>query len=204
MTLKDVKKKFIIDVACKLFLERSINEVTIRDVAQSAGVGEATVYRYFDKKHRIAVAVAEKLQKQVFTEYFSMSADGNGYMQIEKFFQNYVDIFVSSPSFFKFIKEFDAYMLSEGGADSDEYSSGMDLFKNVFFSAYERGIKDGSVKEIKNAETFYFSTTHALLELCKKLSLEHGIIKQDETTDKVAEISELKEIILSYIANPHA
>ena len=123
MTIKDAKKNFIIDVACELFLERSINDITIKDIAQAAGVGEATVYRYFEQKQRIAVAVAEKLQKKVYTEYFNLLSDGNGYTQIKKFYENYVNIFISSPSFYRFIKEFDAYMLSEGGANSDIYSS---------------------------------------------------------------------------------
>ena len=204
MTIKDAKKNFIIDVACKLFLENSINDITIRDIAKTAGVGEATVYRYFEHKRKIVIAVAEKLQLQVYTEFFYEKTELNGYKQLETFYGNYADIFVSNLNFYQFVKEFDAYMLSDGQGSSDNYSSGMDLYKRVFFNAYECGIKDGSVKVIDNPELFYFSTTHAMLELCKKLATNKNVVKQDLTIDKVAEIYELIKVILSYIANPQA
>ena len=204
MTIKDAKKNFITDVARDLFFEKSINEVTIKDIAQAAVVGEATVYRYFEHKQKIVATVAEKLQKKVYNEYFRSDKEGNGYAKIKAFYESYVNILVNSPACYKFVGEFDAYMISEGSLSSEVYSSGVDLFKNIFFSAYKEGIKDGSLKNLKNPEIFYFSTAHAMLELCKKLSAGNEIVKQDETTDKVAEICELKEIILSYIANPQA
>ena len=204
MTIKDAKKNYIIDVACDLFLKRSISEITIKDIAKAAGVGEATVYRYFTHKQKIAVSVAENLQKKVYAEYFEDDRKGSGFERIKKFYGNYADIFSARPEFYKFIKEFDAYMLSEGAMGSKAYSSGVDMFKSVFDSAYDAGVIDKSVKKIKNPEVFYYSTTHAMLELCKKLSVGKGIIKQDETTDKVAEISEMKDIILSFIANSQA
>ena len=204
MTMKDAKKGFITDVARDLFFRSSINDVTVKDIALSAGVGEATVYRYFTHKQNVVVAVAEKLEKEVYSEYFAAQKSGNGYARIKAFFENYVKVFATHPAFFKFVNEFDAYMLSEDRSSSEEYSIGIDLFKDVFFAAYEDGVKDGSVKKIKNPETFYFAATHALLELCKKLSTGIKIVKQDETTDKVAEISELKDVILFYIATVQA
>ena len=49
MSLKDAKVNFLVDMATDLFMSRSIQEVTIRDIAISAQVGEATIYRYFGK-----------------------------------------------------------------------------------------------------------------------------------------------------------
>ena len=52
MSLKDVKMNFLVDIATDLFICRSIQDVTIKDIAVSAQVGEATIYRYFGKKHK--------------------------------------------------------------------------------------------------------------------------------------------------------
>lgn len=49
MGLKDAKIKYIIDRATELFLQRSVGEVTVKDISDAVGVGEATVYRYFGK-----------------------------------------------------------------------------------------------------------------------------------------------------------
>ena len=50
MSLKEAKFNFVVEVATNLFMQKSINDVTIKDIAEKAGVGEATIYRYFSKK----------------------------------------------------------------------------------------------------------------------------------------------------------
>ncbi|MBP5686602.1 MAG: TetR/AcrR family transcriptional regulator [Clostridia bacterium] len=204
MTIRDAKRNFITDVATDLFLNKSINEVTVRDVAKAAGVGEATVYRYFERKQNMVIAVAESLQRKAYTEYFRPRRDGNGYSKIRAFYENYVGVLTNSPEFYKFVSEFDAYVISEGSGPLEEYSAGVELFKDIFFAAYKEGLKDGSVRELDDPETFYFSTAHAMLELGKKFSTAGKIVKQDETTDKVAEMNALKDVVLFYIAKPRA
>ena len=53
MGLKDLKTQYLVDVATKLFLEKGVVDVTIKDIAQEAEIGEATIYRHFQKKQNI-------------------------------------------------------------------------------------------------------------------------------------------------------
>ena len=184
----------VINDACELFLSRSISETTIKDVAVKAGVGEATVYRYFGSKQNLVARCALKLQKDVFENYFKLTGD-SGFERLKKFYESYPDIFKKHPEFYKFIHEFDAFTLN-CAPDLKEYSEGLDLFKEEFFAAYRLGLTDKSVKSLSDTETFYYATTHALLELCKKLSANVNIVKQDETVEKEAEIRTLVWIIL--------
>lgn len=195
MTITDAKTNFIIDQALALFLERSIGEVTVRDIALRAGVGEATIYRYFSTKHNLVCAAATKLEKQIFETCFSKNHAANGFEKLALFYRTYLDIFSSHRKFFKFIGEFDAFMISAGKTDSNEYASGLDLFKALGSDAYEQGLADGSISPVRDWETFYYATTHALLELCKKLSAA-DIVRQDLRIDREAEIETLTEIIL--------
>ena len=200
MKLKDVKMQFIIDVATELFLERSIVDVTIKDIATEAGVGEATVYRYFERKQNIVERSALSLQKKVFEEYFNLVGD-KGYEKICRFYNGYFDVFVDHPEFYKFINEFDAYMITEKH-DLAEYSEGLDIFKVAFFAAYRQGVADGSVKGNDNAELFYYASAHALMSLCKKLSAGRDVVKQDALIDKAAEVRELIDVILYSVKKP--
>ncbi len=59
------------------------------------------------------------------------------------------------------------------------YENGIRTFFDDFNYAYKLGLQDGSIKEVENIEVFYFTTTHALLELCKKLAADAKILKQD-------------------------
>ena len=197
MGLKDVKTNFLVDIATDLFMCRSIQDVTIKDIAVSAQVGEATIYRYFGKKQTLVVQAAMKLQQAVNAESFKLNEGKNGFEKIKIFYLSYLQIFDSHPDFFKFINDFDAYMAGEQGDEMDSYESVVGQYKTAYMKAYQEGLKDGSIKAQNNIEMFYYSTTHALLELCKKLSIKKAVLSQDNVVEKRAQIQCLVDIILS-------
>ena len=63
--------------------------------------------------------------------------------------------------------------------------------------AYNDGLIDGSVRKVEDLELFYFSSTHALIELCKKKAIVEDILVQDKAIDKSGEIKCLIGIILN-------
>ena len=196
MRLKEAKINFIVGVATNLFMRRSINDVTIKDIAVEAGVGEATIYRYFSKKEAIVLACVMSLQEEVNKRYFKLNEGGSGYDRIKIFYNSYLNIFKSTPEYFYFIKEFDTFMYTQNPEILKEYEKGIDQYRNIFIEAYTLGLMDGSVRKIEKIDTFYFSTTHSLLELCKKLSISKALLTQDKTLQKVEEIQCLIDIIL--------
>ena len=195
MSIKDAKSNFIIDEALALFFSRSLREVTVHDIAVRAGVGEATIYRYFSTKQNLVCAAATRLQKRIYETYFDFSHAANGMEKLTLFYKTYQTLFATHREFFKFINEFDAFMLGEGKTDNNEYASGLDMFKTLCDQAYAQGLSDGSIAEIEDWETFYYATTHALLELCKKLS-SADVVRQDKSAHKEKEIATLTELIL--------
>ena len=186
----------IINDALELFLSRSVNEVTISDIAEKSEVGVATVYRYFSTKKNILEKCAIKLQSEVYEDYFKLTGE-TGFEKIKKFYFGYLEVFNNHPEFYKFINEFDSFMTIENDAKLQEYSKGIDLFLDEFNKTYREGVKDGSIKEIEGILTFYYSTTHAMLELCKKLSANVCIVEQDRHIKSEDEIRVLAEILLS-------
>lgn len=200
MSLKDAKQNFLVDIATDLFMCRSIQDVTIKDIAVSAQVGEATIYRYFGKKQTLVVQAAMKLQQAVNAESFKLNEGKNGFEKIKIFYLSYLQIFDSHPDFFKFINDFDAYMAGEQGEEMDSYESVVGQYKTAYMKAYQEGLNDGSIKPQNNIEMFYYSTTHALLELCKKLSIKKAVLSQDNLVEKRTQIQCLVDIILSALS----
>ena len=201
MSLKDAKVNFLVDMATDLFMTRSISEVTIKDIAVSAQVGEATIYRYFGSKQNIVVQSAMKIQGIVSTEFFNLSKGSNGFEKLKVFYNSYYEIFIKHPNFYKFLNEFDAFVSIEDSSITNPYESAIDAYKNFYMDAYELGLKDGSVKKQKDIEMFYFSTTHALLELAKKLVFKKAVLNQDTRIEKTTELQYLIDIILSSLNN---
>ena len=198
MSLKDAKVNFLVDMATDLFMSRSIQEVTIRDIAVSAQVGEATIYRYFGKKQELVVQAAMKLQGIVSKDYFRLDEKANGYQKLEAFYLSYLKIFDQHRDFYKFLSEFDSYMSVENKDVLNPYENAIDQYKSAFMKAYNEGLKDSSVKEQANIDLFYFSTTHSILELCKKLALK-AVLNQDLVIEKLGEVRCLIDIVLSVL-----
>ena len=197
MTFKDMKYELIINNVIPIFLEKGINAVTIKDVAESVGLGEATIYRYFSKKENIVLEVAIKLEERVLNKYFNLLSFSTGFEGLNNFYNAFIEIYENQKEFYRFVSEFDSFVLNKG-LPLNEYEKNIKSFYDVFLNAYNEGLKDNTVKEIDDINNFYFSTTHSLLSLCKKLS-STDILEQDNKLDKLKEIKTLKEIIMNYL-----
>lgn len=201
MSLKDVKRNFLVETATQLFLSRGIESVTIKDIADEAGVGEMTIYRYFGKKQNIVAASVMLLQQSVLVNYFKLDKGNTGFDKLAIFYNSYLGVFKDKPEFFRFIREFDLIMREEDSNSLQAYEDGLSVFKKQYEEAYELGLKDGSVRKVDDLDLFYFTSTHALIELCKKLSYEQVVLTQDEKINKVDEINCLINTFLMMFKN---
>ena len=195
MSIKEVQLNFIVESAQKLFFEKGIATVTIRDIAKQAGVGEATIYRHFQKKQNIVLAVAMSIFGSVSQEYFHQSQYKLGYEKIEAFYMSFFNIFKLHRDYYNFLAEFDLY-IAEQSTDLGAYENAIRTFYDDFNYAYKLGLSDGSIKEVENIEIFYFTTTHSILELCKKLAADAKVLKQD-VKYSTEEIETLIKLFLS-------
>lgn len=197
----DPKYNYIIDNTIRLFTEKQISSVTIKDIADASNVGEATIYRHFQKKQNIVLISCMLLQQKVFNDYFVPIKGKSGYDRIKSFYMSYLEIFNSHMEFFRFIKDFDSYLYDNANLDLSEYEHSLDDFKAIFTNAYSDALKEGSVKQIEDLDTFYYATTHALLELCKKLSLDKPLVIQDKRLSPSIEIETMIDIFMNYLSN---
>ena len=199
--IKDTMKRAIAKKALGLFLEKSITEIKISDIAIVADVGEATVYRYFKTKQNLVMNSAMILAQNLYNNYFEHFKGETGYEKIASFYNLYLEIFKTNISYFKFLNEFDAFIIgNKNKVNIDEYEEKLFLYKAFFTTNYELGLKDGSVKQIDDVDSFYYGSAHALLELCKKLA-STGIVKHDELLGKEKEIKAVIDIVLNNLKN---
>ena len=196
MGFKDLKRDYIIDSAKKLFLNKSISEITIKDISAVSDLGEATIYRYFSNKENLVIAVSISIQQDILSVPFT-NEEKNGLEQIRDFFEVFKNIFIEHKNYFKFIAEFDTIYLNN--IKNKEYSLGLDVFYDLFMRAYDLGLKDKSIKEVKDIKLYYYTCTHSLLELCKKLASTDSELKQDKEVSKLDEIEYLISLFISVL-----
>lgn len=194
----DSTKKVITETALKMFVSNSISKVRLYDIANKADVGEATIYRHFGNKQNVVLAAAIELSNRISVNYLREDDNKNGYELIKDFYEIFLKIFKTNNYYYSFLNELDTYLLEEEFEGRDKYQDNIESYRNLFFKDYEKGINDGSLKEISDLESFYYSTTHSIVALCKKLSTKK-ILEQDEIIDKEKEIIILIDTFLSYI-----
>lgn len=194
--LKENTLSFIVEEAKKLFLSSSINEVKMKDIASCVGIGEATLYRYFETKENIVMRVAVKMAEEIHNEFYLFKADESGFKQIEQFYNVYLEVFQRNRRYFKFIKELDAFVLTIKAVEKSEYQEEIDIYKEDFKRIYRKGVEDKSIKELEDPETFYYASTHSLMNLCTSLSSESRI-EQDDKINKIKEIKLMISLILN-------
>ena len=102
---------------------------------------------------------------------------------------------------YKFLNEFDAFVSLAQSDTVSPYENSIEVYQERYMEAYELGVKDGSIKPQKDIKIFYFSTTHALIELCKKLAFKKAVLKQDTLIEKNSEIKVLIDVILASLNN---
>ena len=200
MSIRVLKYDYIAKTALSLFLELPIHKVTIRDIAARADIGEATVYRYFGQKPALVTAAAEKLLERIETEYYSHVQEQKGAAFIRAFYEMYATILDTHPEWFRFVDEFDAFLIHEHESSSLDYANSIDRYHSDFARAYEDALATGSIRKLDDPHLFYYATTHALLELCKKLSLSPNIVPQDTRFRGTDEIRELIRITLDTLS----
>ena len=192
--------------AAQLFLERGIEEIKMTDIADTSGVGVATLYRYFGTKPLMVTEVMTYLWDEV-NELFAGIFDTREFMQqegikqISDLMRMYLVLYEAHSDFMRLLGEFDTYIIREQIAKEDliKYESSIINFYPVLVRAYEKGLKDGSVRRVDNFKMYYLTYAHALLEMCKKF-VKGEILPSDRNEYAVTELELLIESGVSFFS----
>ena len=72
------RRRAIEDAALRLFAERSVAEVSVRDIAAAAGVGESALYRHMTSKEELAARVFHRAYLALAAELARALPEGAG------------------------------------------------------------------------------------------------------------------------------
>ncbi len=80
-----------------------------------------------------------------------------------------------------------------------EYDQILSLIKTLFDDLFIEGIMDGSIKTDVNSDVYYYTTTHMILGICKKLASSGNILHSDEIIKDTTQIKMALDMCLEYI-----
>ena len=197
----------ILHTALQLFCEKGIEYTSVEEIAKAAGVGPATIYRYFETKAQLAISAGIAYWQKVAGKYLeSLSQIAyqklSGLQQMEYIFHIFSEIFQEELLFLKFLQEFDIFVQryhisKERLGEYEEYILNL---KPYMTNALEKGLRDGSLAFSYTADEIYFSVTHTLISLMQKLSLNGHILSSDERVGLALQVEIAGNLLLKGLA----
>lgn len=171
--LMEERKKEVIDTAKKLFLEKGLNNVTMNDIMNEAGLSKATMYRYYDSIHPIAFEVEYEMMQEIFSDLKLIDiTNRNGGEAIKEILLTMVDRFIYHMKAYRYISMFDFLYADQYPNDnlSQEYNK-------VIQSIIDANMSGERVKEQYAEALTYVSVIFAYLQ---KLAHRKEIIDKGE------------------------
>lgn len=201
--LKKAKYDSVVSMIKPIMLKNGVSNLIIKDIASEIEVGEATLYRYFGNKTTMVIEVGVSLWKDIYKELSKIEHKSNGYQSVKAFFEFFLEGYQNNREVFIFLDDFDALMVQEKISREllNNYDKALMQVKAIYNMFFELGVKDNTIKHTINQDEFYFTTTHMILGICKRLAANGSLLPSDDYVDDVTQIKLAIDICMNYIKN---
>lgn len=206
---KEKRKEEVIRAAIKVIRYQSIEDVKMTQIAEEAGVGVASVYRYFKTKLELALEAGNWLWNEEIHKMYAEPENAsfnafNGAQKVEYFLNVFLKIYKEYPEFFVFLEQFDNYLVKEHVEVErlEQYEQAINRIKDTMLTAIEEGKRDGSIRVDLDSQIFYMTTTHSLMSLSQKLIMRGNLLQSDRVVSGEEQLETMIQMSMCYIKRP--
>lgn len=200
-TKKEITRRTILEEGFKLYAERGIELVTFPEIADASLVGRATIFRYFNSKLELVVAIATWKWEEYIKAYDETAGEETirnmtGAEHLRFYLDSFLDLYRNHGDILRFNYNFNSFVRSEKGTPEQmrPYMHMVDLLGNMFHELYERGARDGTLNTDVSEEEMFSSTFHIMLAAVTRYAV--GLVYVFENTDPEKELVRLKNMML--------
>lgn len=139
------RQQEIINVSLELIAESGIQALTIKNLAKRIGFAESAIYRHYENKIQILLAILEFFRQN--TEYIftnQLNSNDNALIKIENLFQNHFKKFADSPSLVSVI--FSEEIFRNEVELTEKVKEIMNKNSSILKSIIETGQKNGEIR----------------------------------------------------------
>ena len=167
------KDRKILETAFRIFVEKKIEPVSMGEIAKEAGVGRATVFRHYQNKLELVIAVCTAQWQAYFDKLdeerpLSSIADVPA---IERFIftlDSYIDMYQNHKDLLRYNDNFNHYVTHEG-TDSEQlraFHASLHSANTRFHLMYEKAKEDKTFRTDIPEEEFFRVTLHSMMATC--------------------------------------
>ncbi|MCR5297573.1 MAG: TetR/AcrR family transcriptional regulator [Clostridiales bacterium] len=195
------KRENILKAGFRLFSDKGIESVTMNDVAKEAGVGVATLYRYYATKPELVLGVCTASWTEYLGEALRLSdpAQTPGFTAAHRlrfYLDVFIDLYRNHKDMLRFNQFFNIYLRTEPSAfRMDEFNGMVGSLKTRFHQLYELGMRDGTLRKDISEDILFSSTIHIMLAAVTRYAVGLAYMPEDGA-DPESELILLRDLFL--------
>ncbi|MCR4745994.1 MAG: TetR/AcrR family transcriptional regulator [Lachnospiraceae bacterium] len=197
-----LRRENMLRVAYRLFSENSITSVSMADIAKEAGCGRKTLFRYYDSKVQLVIAVAVRQWREFLAENRKRRPDdGFAEMSAEEVFAFYLDSFLilyrDHRDLLRFNQFFNIYILSEKPEEGSmkAYGELAAWLEKEFHIIYEKALVDHTIRTDIPEKEMFSTMLHVMLAVVTRYAV--GLLyRPGDDFDAMRELRTIKEALL--------
>ncbi|WP_434399746.1 TetR/AcrR family transcriptional regulator [Planococcus sp. 11815] len=199
---KQLQTDKIVEAAKELFTERGLNDVQMKDVAERAGAGVATVFRYFPKKDELIVEVAIRSLDAVEAEFQRIiSMKSSAFERLEQLLDTLLDAQKAEQyKSARFREAFESYasFRTEPLPEIDRYLARQRQIMDLLEPLIQDGQRDGSINSSIPAKPLIVTIINSYSSFTNNVALKSSISYLDQDIQPETQQKVLKKILLDY------
>ena len=169
-----------------LLVEKEFSAITTAEIAKSAGVTEALIYKYFKDKrdllHQVLSEYLEQYRSQMGQDLKGIKGTFN---KLRKLIWSHINVYATNRVFAKIllieVRNYPDYYKSETYIRVKDYS-------NIVLKIIEEGIRDGEIRNDVPARLIRHSILGSIEQVCLSGITFGKEINPDELTEQICEI----------------
>ena len=197
------KRELMLETGVRVFAEKSIEPVSMQEVAKVCGLGVATLYRYFNTKLAFVIAIGVKKWEEYYIivqkEYERRGAETmTAAEELEFFLDCFIDLYRNHKDILLFNRNFDTFVKHQGATAEQmkSYNEAVEIFEEKFHTVYHKAQEDGTLQIGISEKKMFTTTMYTMLAVAAKYA-EELIYPLDTPSDLTDELFMLKRMILT-------
>ena len=202
------RRKQLIETGFRLFSEEGIENVTLQRVADEAGVGIATLYKYYLNKERLVIVISKSIWSGVWQRTLGVrGVDGlaelTAYEGIALYADAIIMIYREHPQFLRFSGEYKNFIRSGKTEEKhlkEELRGHLDELepmRQLFHRMYERARTDHSIRMDIPEQELFTTVTITMLSVAERY-VQGLVWADDHREDQTQKLIYVKEMILAW------
>lgn len=196
------RRERLLESGFRLMSARTIEAVTLQEIADEAKIGIATLYRYFKAKPDLVIEIGTNIWKRYYVEVEKEYARLNGPAmnaaeELEFFLDSIIELYRSRRDVLRFNRNFDTYVQHERctAAQMRPYNDAVAVFAKKFHTVVRKARADGSLRIPVSEPRLFVNLLYTMLSVAGKYA-EGLVYPPDGERDMTDELEAIKRMIL--------